>query len=177
MEKVKRIRLNDTRPKSNLIISGYGVLALEFRVGKIVGETDSRITLQCRDDFGYYTEDFSKRSGKRFKDIGYPSGWAISLSEIETPNAVVRCDPSKNTTHLLHEEVIPQNSNESVVWQVWKLTEETGVYSLYLKSFRRVVKVKESNEKGDVTQSTREYPSMVPFAKLLEVLAEFNEWR
>lgn len=173
MINVKRRQLLNVRSRSGVVVHGFGELANIIKFGTLVCKRKHVIELRFVDEDGSYFEKYSTHSGKRIEDIDRPDGWFIILSDLsESDNVVISNLKQSNRVIKVHEEVVELASDESLLWQVWRHKSDEGLTSLYLKSFRRRVDVKE-NKEGELVRRTKEFPAMIPFEKLVELLGEF----
>lgn len=173
--RTKRKLIYPVRNTVNVIAHGFGCISLKWRCGVVTRFGKNSVDVSFKDKYGAYTETYSKISGKRICDVGLMSGWEIVLSDLTDTPALMYAAPLQGEKIVkVHEEVRKTSAGEFVYWQVFMLTDGTGKKDMYLKSFiKKVTSTKEVG--GQLIESVKEVPTLIPFPKVLELIAEFVE--
>jgi len=173
--RIKRKQIYPVRNTVNVIAHGFGCIALRWRCGVVCRYGKNSVDISFKDQDGTFIETYSAISGRRICDIGSKSGWEIIVDDLIDRPALIYAAPLQQEKIVkLHEEVRINSDGEEIYWQVYMLTQGNGKKDMYLKSFvKKVTSTKKVG--GQVIETVKEAPALIPFPKILELITEFVE--
>lgn len=155
-----------------VIVSGYGELMAKDLVGRLVNVNSRVVTLQLRDDDGFYIEKYLRTSGVRISDLSdKDSGWRIDINSVMNSLAPKKDHHaekyvSRNVVLLSRQKYPYKDQIDNVVVEVWEDKDNNAVH--YFKAYR-------TGPVGEgALKSPKELPCFVPFHRLKQVLYDFE---
>lgn len=171
---LRRVVSDDDGKPVYVTVSGFGDFIGKYMVGRVESRTRRVVLVSVKFAAGAKSKPVEKAEYFRVGDgkmlpanDRQKSGWKINVKDLDTeycsfPDAEAETTSAPSGFSVVSREVLERYDMEELVAEVWRGSEG----ELYIKTFRISTDPK--------VKRARELPAIVPFNRLLELVAEFS---